>query len=221
MGGKTTDVGNPSDYKFMDPTGGFNQSLGQFESQYRTLQDPNAYMNAFMNQQAGLANIAQGATAPLSQSLAANASDMARRGGEEALARMPGGRFSGAGMAAYGDAYAQPFAQAAAQAQAAQLGLTGNLWNNALGSTAQGYQNALNLAGQNYGNLAGQTSAWYQPTYQYQPGFGDYLMQGLGVGAQALGAMTGAGFFSGRPNAEPALNRTTQQPLSAANRQWG
>lgn len=177
MGGKTTDVGNPDDYQFLDPTGRYMGAMDQFSSQYQNLQDPNSYMNAFMNQQAGLANIAQGATAPLSQSLAAVAEQRARQGGEQALAAMPGARFSGAAMQAFGDAYAQPFAEAAAQTQAAQLGLTGNLWNNAMGNTAQSYQNALNLAGGMYGNFAQGTGMQYSPTYQYQPGVWDRLMQ--------------------------------------------
>lgn len=192
MGGKTSDVGNPSDYKFLDPTGQYSGAMNQFANQYQNLQDPTAYMNAFMGQQQGLANMAQGATAPLSQSLSAIASQKARQGGEQALAAMPGARYSGAAMQAFGDAYAQPFADAAAQTQAAQLGLTGNLWNSAMGNNAQGYQNALNLAGQNYGQMANGTGAMYQPTYQYQPGFGDYLMQGLGVGIQGLSAASGA-----------------------------
>lgn len=178
MGGKTTDVGNPSDYQFLDPTGQFMGGLNAFQNRYGQLSDnPNAYMDQFMGQQGGLANIAQGASQQLGQSLNANAAESARLGGEAALAAMPGQRFSGAAQAAFGQAYAQPFAEAAAQRNAAQLGLTGQLWNQAMGQNAANYQQQLGISGQNYGSLAGQTGMVYQPTYQYQPGVWDRLIQ--------------------------------------------
>lgn len=170
LNGRTRDVGNPSDYQFMDPTGQFMGATNRFGAQSA---DPNAYMNQFLGQQGGLANIAQGASQQLGQSLNANAAEAARLGGEAALAAMPGQRFSGAAQAAFGQAYAQPFAEAAAQRNAAQLGLTGQLWNQAMGQNA----NLQSGAQQLYGSLAGQTGMVYQPTYQYQPGVWDRLMQ--------------------------------------------
>lgn len=170
MGGKTKDVGNPSDYRFMDPTNQFMGALNRFGAQSA---DPDAYFRQFMAQQGGLANIAQGASSQLGQSLNQNAAEAARLGGEAALAAMPGQRFSGAAQSAFGQAYAQPFAEAAAQRNAAQLGLAGNLWNQAMGQNA----NLQSGAQQLYGQLAGQTGMVYQPTYQYQPGVWDRLMQ--------------------------------------------
>lgn len=170
MGGQTKDVGKPSDYQFLDPTGQFMGATNRFGAQSA---DPNSYYNQFMGQQGGLANIAQGASAQLGQSLNANAAQAARLGGEAALAAMPGQRFSGAAQAAFGQAYAQPFAEAAAQRNAAQLGLTGQLWNQAMGQNAALQSGAQQL----YGNLTSQTGMVYQPTYQYQPGVWDRLMQ--------------------------------------------
>jgi len=218
MGGQTKDAGNSSDYKFMDPTGraegtynqtqnGYNQNA-QAMGQYAGLSsgyDPNAYMNQFMGQSEGLSNLVSGANAPLQQSLNAIASRQAALGSEAALAAMPGAANSGAGMAAFGQAYADPFAQAQAQLQQNQLQGTLGLWDQAMGQNAnaqqfqaQNYGNMANmyggLAGQNLAaqtQLASDASAWYQPTYQYQPGIWDRTMEVAGVAAPIAGAAMG------------------------------
>lgn len=196
-------VGSPSDVSFVDPTGQYAAGMDRFSNEANFMRgglqqyasDPNAYMNQFLGQQAGLANIAQGATAPLGQSLSAIAERNARLGGEAALAAMPGARHSGAAMAAFGDAYASPFAQAAAQTQQAQLGLTGNLWNQAMGSNAGLQQGMANLYGGLYGQNLGQygqmaqgMGSMYTPQYEYRKGFGDRMwdLGGIATGA-ALG----------------------------------
>jgi hypothetical protein len=116
--------------------------------------DPNAYMNQFMGQQAGLSNIVSGQLAPLQQALNSQAARSAAMGSEAAMAALgPGTRNSGAAMAAYGDAYANPFAQAALQTQQAQL-----------------YQQNMGLQT----GMSQDQGMVYQPTYQYQPGFLDY-----------------------------------------------
>lgn len=215
-------VGSPSDVSFVDPTGQYAAGMDRFSNEANFARqgmqgmagqamsfDPNAYMNQFMGQQGGLANIAQGATATLGQSLSAIAERNARLGGEAALAAMPGARHSGAAMAAFGDAYASPFAQAAAQTQQAQLGLTGNLWNQAMGANAQAQQfnpaMAGNLAGM-YGGLYGQNLGQYgqmaqgmgsmfTPQYEYRKGFGDRMwdLAGIGIGAGVGRAQQAAG----------------------------
>lgn len=185
-----TKVGSASDMQFADPTGQYAAQQGnlanflaQQNANLGNVSDPNGAYNAFMGQQAGLANIAQGATAPLTQQLNAVANREAALGSEAALASMPGAAQSGAGMAAFGQAYADPFARASAQIQQAQLGLTGNLWNQAFGGN---YANQQNLAGI-YGNLAGnalgqqtqmagQQGAMFMPQYQQEKNFWDYAV---------------------------------------------
>lgn len=147
--------------------------------------DPNAYMRQFMGQQGDLAYIAQGASAPLGASLNAIAARNAALGGEAALAAMPGGRRSGAGMAAFSDAYASPFAQAAAQTQAAQLGLTGQLWGQAMGSNAEAQRYQAALAGEMAGRSIDLGSG-YDALSRGQLGIGSmYLDQANSYGAQA------------------------------------
>lgn len=117
------------------------------------------YMNNFLQNQGALANISQDRTSALGQSLEAIAARNARLGGEAALAAMPGARNSGAGMAAFGEAYASPFAQAQAQTQAAQLGLYGQLAGQAMGqygSNAQFGSNLQQQANQSNQQMAGQ-----------------------------------------------------------------
>ena len=185
-----TAVGNPADMSWVDPTGQYanqQQNLQNFLTQQNAnlgnAANPQGAYNAFMGQQAGLANIAQGATAPLTQQLNAVAQREAALGGEAALASMPGASQSGAGMAAFGQAYADPFARAAAQTQQAQLGLTGNLWNQALGGNYAQQQNLAsiygNLAGSALGQqtqMAGQQGAMFMPQYQQEKNFWDYAV---------------------------------------------
>lgn len=199
MGGKYENVANAKDVQFADPTGAWDQQYGNLNNAIAAQQgtaggayDPQAYMDQFMGQQAGLANIAQGATSQLGQQLNAIAARNAALGSEAALAAMPGAANSGAGMAAFGQAYADPFAQAAAQTQAAQLNLTGNLWNQAMGANAQNqmyanqaYQNLLGM-----GQQAGMhTSGIVAPQYEYQKGFGDYMMDIGNMGVNLAGAV--------------------------------
>lgn len=222
-------VGSPSDVSFSDPTGQYAAALDKMTNEYNTMlsgmsgqlasgqnymnqaasYDPNAYMNQFLGQAEGLANLAQGATSPLTQSLNAVAARQAALGSEAALAAMPGAANSGAGMAAFADAYASPFADAAAQIQQSQLGLTGNLWNQALANNASAqqygssvYQNLANLASNNaslYGNLAGSNLGNYAslaggmgdvyvPQYEYRQGTEDRLWD---FGGQAVGTALG------------------------------
>lgn len=108
--------------------------------------DQQQYMRNFLSNEANLAQIAQGRTSALGQNLEAIASRNARLGGEAALAAMPGARNSGAGMAAFADAYASPFAQAAAQTQQAQLGLYGDLAGQSMGQYGQNAQFQSSLA---------------------------------------------------------------------------
>lgn len=227
--GSYDQVGSPSDVSFSDPTGQYAAAVDRMSNEYNRMlsgmsgqlatgqnymnqaanYDPNAYMNQFLGQSAGLANLAQGATSPLTQSLNAVAARQAALGGEAALAAMPGAANSGAGMAAFADAYASPFADVASQVSQAQLGLTGNLWNQAMGNNASAqqfgssvYQNLAGLAGQNaglygslagsglgnYAQLAGGMGDIYVPQYEYTQGIEDRLW---GLGGQVLGGVAG------------------------------
>ena len=212
-------VGNPNDTNFVDPTGNYaaqqgnlNNALAQYgqgfgqAANYQQQYDPNAAYNQFMGQSGGLANMAQGATAPLTQSLNAVANRQAALGGEAALAAMPGGSQSGAGMAAFGQAYADPFAQAQAQIQSKQLDLTGSLWGQAFGGAQSAEQQQQALASQNnqanlnaYGNLLnslygqqtsmaqGQGSMW-SPQYVQNKNFWDYAVP---AATTTVGYLTG------------------------------
>jgi len=202
MAGKNEQVGSASDMQWLDPTGQFagqqanlgNQNnqimagMGQYGAGGNAF-DPNAYMNQFLGQSAGLSNLVSGQNAPLQQSLNALAAQQASAGGEAALAAMPGAANSGAGMAAFGQAYATPFAQAQAQLQQNQLQGTLGLWNQAMGGNLQSRQGLQNLFGNTQGlqtNMAGQQGMVYQPTYEYKPGLFDYVTQGLGTVASFL-----------------------------------
>jgi len=164
--GTYKDIGNPNDMKFLDPSGMYNDSMRRYGSladsflgkldnfannpfsytakynpqTYQSTYDPEAYMRAFLNQSGNLSNLVSGQTSQLQQSLNNIAQRQAQLGGEAALAKMPGMRRSGAAMAAYGQAYADPFAQAQAQLQQNQLQGTMNLWNQAMGEYGQGYR---------------------------------------------------------------------------------
>lgn len=229
MGGKYTQVGQSSDMQFMDPTGQYSNIMnasGQQGANYQSQMnqflgptasvtssyDPEAAMRAFLGQADGLSNLVSGQNSQLQQSLNAIAQRQANLGGEAALASMPGLRNSGAAMAAYGQAYADPFAQAQAQLQQNQLQGTLGLWNQALGQYGDAYksQGQFDLQGQmanqstdaqyrsNMANLFGglasgaydrqagmaqNASAWYQPQYQYQKGVWDYALDATQMGA--------------------------------------
>lgn len=203
MAGKTEDVGNPADYSFEDPTGNYSGQQANLANLNNMLMsglgrygagggafDPNAYMNQFMGQAGGLSNMVSGALSPMQQALNAQAARSAQLGGESALAALgPGSRNSGAANAAFAQAYADPFAQAALQTQQNQLGLTGALWGQAMGGNLQSQQGLQSLLSQGLGlqtGMAQDQGYVYQPTYQYQPGAWDYLMQGGQVAAGFL-----------------------------------
>lgn len=206
LGGRYEIVGSPEDFKFMqdiNPATGRSyfqdaiaaaQSGGQraregFQTAYgAAMERPtdmtgqnfnrNAFMNNFLGNEGALAQVAQGRTSALGNTLNHIAARQARLGGEAALAAMPGAKNSGAGMAAFGEAYANPFAQAQAQQQAAQLGLYQNLAGQAMnqyGANEQfgtdlmkqyDFQNALqknayqDRAAQLASQLAGQEQAY-------------------------------------------------------------
>lgn len=183
--GKYKNVADSGDYQFADPTGEFMGALDQMgqltqfgqEGMVGAL-DPNASMNAFLGQSEGLANIAQGATAPLTQQLFGLSEDAAQRGMETAGQKFGsmGARHSGAAQAAFGEAAARPFAQTAANIAQQQLGLTGNLWNQALGGAQALQQTGAglygNILGQGMGNiaqLAAQSGGAVAPQYEYRP----------------------------------------------------
>lgn len=174
-----------NDVKFTDPTGKFNASLDQFKKAYTDPQgnfDPNAAMNAFLGQSQGLTNMVVGATGPLSQMLDAQAQRDAKLGGEAALASMPGAQNSGAGMAAFGQAYADPFARAAIGTQQAQLGMLQPLMSQALGGQYGLMNNAMGQAG----GMAGKMGDMWAPTYEKNKSGWDYAMDAGGLAMKAL-----------------------------------
>lgn len=178
--------GKARDVKWVDPTGNYSSTqnaLAQFLGQYGSggTMDANAAMNQFLAQSEGLSNLVSGASSPLQQSLNAIAAREAALGGEAALGAMPGASKSGAGMAAFGAAYADPFAKAQAQLQGQQLDLTGQLWNNALQQNYDAYNNALNQ----YAAMASQQGSMWSPTYERKKGFWDYATPILGGAAGA------------------------------------
>lgn len=241
-------LGSASDAQFVDPTGnyqkawdmysqalpGYQTSLdaallaGQNAAKQQVQFDPNAYFNLFKQQSPELAAMAQSATAPLGQSLSEIAARNSRLGGEAALAAMPGLRDSGAAMDAYGGAYARPFADAAAQTQAAQLGLTGNLWNQAMGLNNTNYLTQADLQNQSIqrqvadynqqagiqsgllsnaqnglGNLGAAASAIWEPTYQLNPSYG--MQYAPGAAAPAVTSTT----FTPSTTVEPTTQVVT------------
>jgi hypothetical protein len=170
-------MGKASDTQWVDPTGNYakqQESLANLTSQ-------SAY-DQFMGQSDALANVAQGSTSQLTQSLNAVAARQAALGGEAALAAMPGASQSGAGMAAYGQAYADPFAQAQAQIQSKQVDLTGQLWNTAYNNNATTYNNALSQQT----SMAQQQGSMWSPTYQKNKSFWDYAVPAAATVAGAL-----------------------------------
>jgi hypothetical protein len=113
--------------------------------------DPNAYMTLFNSQAGGLSDLVNSRSGALGSTLEQIANRQSRLGGEAALASMPGMRNSGAAMAAFGQAYADPFANAQAQLQQNQLQGTMSLWEQAMRQNADNYNAQLaantNMAG--------------------------------------------------------------------------
>lgn len=206
MGGKssadrTSVVSDKSDYEYMDPMGqsaiANAQANGAWDKYSNLVDtyDPNSYLNAFLAQSGGLANMVSGLNAPLAQSLDAIAARDARLGGEAALAAMPGMRGSGAAMAAFGDAYANPFAKAQAQLQQNQLEGTLALWDSVINGNLTSYGDQLRAntelakgALDTSASLANNQGAWYQPTYVTDPTFMESLM-GSGTAMAGGGAL--------------------------------
>ena len=157
-GTEPVQLGSPEDVQFQDLTGNWGSAYGNlgaaaqqgqagmrdWEAYLRGLTpegyDPNAYFTQFLGQSGQLADLVSGQMNPLTQSLNAVAARQAALGGEAALMAMPGARNSGAGMASYAQAYADPFAQAQAQLQQQQLQGTLGLWGNAMGLNSSGQQ---------------------------------------------------------------------------------
>lgn len=197
--GETKNVADINDYAFADPTGQFTgamenfQNMGQFGRQGMVnALDPNAAYNQFLGQSGGLINMAQGATAPLTQNLNAIAERQAQEGMQAAATQFnnQGAGRSGAAQRAMGMAAAQPFADVAAQQQQNQLGLASNLLGQSFGGaqdlqrTAAGlFGNVYNTGMSNYGNMASQMGGMMAPQYEYQPGTWDRMMQGAQFGA--------------------------------------
>lgn len=127
------------------------EMVGEYAGQSNI--DPEAFVNQFLNNSGSLSNAVTGVGSQLQQTL----NSMAEKSSKDAL-QAQGSQFgnkgalnSSAAAAAMGRAAAEPFAQTLAQTQQNQLGLTGNLWNQAMGGLQQG-----NIAaGQQAGNMAG------------------------------------------------------------------
>lgn len=131
---------DPGDYSFADPTGQFErgtdaaQTMQRFGmDQFSAMTDPGAYMRRFQQDAEGMASLAQGAVSPMQQRLNALAADQAQQGLDMAATEMSGlgALHSGAAQRAMGQAMATPFAQAQADIGRQQVGLTGQLMQQA------------------------------------------------------------------------------------------
>jgi hypothetical protein len=131
--------------------------------------DPNAYMESWKGAQGDLFNTAFNATSPYAQAMNQVAQRQASLGSEAALAAMPGARNSGAGMAAFGQAYADPFAQAQVAQQQLATGLYGDLSGRSMEQYARNHltnadfqhqANTNNAGWQNQADL--QNAGWSQ-----------------------------------------------------------
>lgn len=200
-------IADASDYQFADPTGQFQGQLDQFRNmaqfgrQGMTAHlDPNRAYDAFMGQAPGLAQLAQGPGAQLTQQLNAIAAQQAQEGMQHMGTQFAGqgALHSGAAARAMGHAASQPFADVVAQQQARQAGLTGQLWGQGLSGAQQLQQTGAGLhAGiygqgmQGAGQMAGQMGTLVAPQYEYQKGGWDRMMDigqlGLGVASAASG----------------------------------
>jgi hypothetical protein len=152
-------LGSVSDVKFADPT-------GQFANQLKSLQGAssgNSWMSDFLASTPGLESLA-GPDSNFANQLKGLAADNAKTGGEAALAAM-GGPNSGAGMAAFGDAYAKPFAEASAKLTEQALGNVQSLYGGAL----QGYNSTYNNAMNNASGMASKMGDMWTPTYAMDP----------------------------------------------------
>lgn len=183
-----------NDAGFLDPTRNYGNAMNMFKSMFTDGQgnyDPNKAMNQFLGQSQGLANMVAGQTGPVGQMLTDAANRNSRIGGEAALAAMPGARNSGAGMAAFGDAYSKNFSDAAIQTQQAQLGLLSPLLNQSMGNQFDLMKTGLS----GYGQMASQQGQFYMPTYRTTNPFAG-LMSGAGAGA-AMGTAINPGLGTG------------------------
>lgn len=211
-GGEHENIAKASDYSFLDPTGRFMSTMDQFGGMAQfgregvgRFTDPNMAFNAFMGQSPGLANMAQGATAPLTQSLNALAARQAEQGVQAAAQQFnaQGAGRSGAANRAMGEAAFMPFAQAQAQIAGEQLGLTGSLWGQALQNAAGLQRAGLGTFGNIYGQgmqglgqMASETGGMMAPQYAYQPTGWEQFTGGVGdiVGIGADAATMYSGF---------------------------
>lgn len=166
--------------------------------------DPTAYYNNFMGQAGGLADLVSGSLSPLQQSLSSRASDLAAESTSQAASNLAGlgSLYSGATLKAGADASAKAFADVANQLGSQQIGLTGSLWNTALGASQAAQASQLgalsNVAGA-YGNIYGQALQGitgmgvpeYLTTQKTSP-WANLFQTGLGAAATAAAAYGGA-----------------------------
>jgi hypothetical protein len=198
VGGSTKDVADAS--SFFDPTGNYEKALQNFQGgasvDPNANFDPQAAFNAFMGQSGALGNMVMGATSPLTEMLNAQATRQAKLGGEAALAAMPGGQNTGAGMAAFADAYAKPFADVANTQMQTQLGMLSPLLQSAFGMQGdfskmlyQGANDRSNLYANLYANMANKQGEFYVPTYERKKSGWDYTKDVVGMGTSAVDAV--------------------------------
>jgi hypothetical protein len=181
--------------------------------------DPNAFMQSWQGAQQGLMDNSFAATSPYAQAMNQVAQRQSALGSEAALAAMPGARNSGAGMAAFGQAYADPFAQAQVAQQQMATGLYGQLSGQAMGQYGQnhlqntgwdqqarlqnqameeawrqrqlqaGSQQSANALG--WGNIESGLASDMNVIYQPPSGW-DYLKDGIGMASNIGSLMAGA-----------------------------
>lgn len=194
-----SEVGSASDVSYVDPTGAasaMSDQLNQYLSQFSGGMSNASDINTFLSQADQLSSLVNGSTSQLQQSLNKVAANEAALGGEAALAAMPGAANSGAGMAAFGSAYASPFAQAEAQIAENQLDLTGNLWGQQMSSNASlanSYASLLSGALSDQTSIANNASGLYTPTYEKDANIWDFLSQTLSSGiGSAVGSALGS-----------------------------
>jgi len=156
---------DPSQNAFMDMMNQGSQRVSDMQAaQMQAAQmqaagvDPTAFLRSWQDSQGGLFNTAFGATSPYAQAMNQVAQRQAALGGEAALGAMPGARNSGAGMAAFGQAYSDPFAQAQVAQQQMATDLYGNFSGQAMGQFGQNYLQ--NAGWQNQANQ--QNADWMQ-----------------------------------------------------------
>ncbi len=159
--------------------------------------NPASYYNNFMSQAPGLANLVSGSLSPLQASLSARASDLAAESTSQAASNLAGlgSLYSGATLKAGADASAKAFADVANQLGSQQIGLTGSLWNNALGlaqnSAAQQVGAYGNIYGQALQGITGMGVPEYLTTQKTSP-WANLFQTGLGAAATAAAVYGGA-----------------------------